>query len=125
MWFHLRFAAIVSAAWLIVLLLRPGAASKELLQWLPGWVAIALVSFHAALAALYWWGSYDPPQRLVAVYTALVTFALRAAAGIYLVLYVLAGGAAMLWLAEMVLSIGFFSAFVNALPPTVQAARQK
>ena len=125
MWFHLKFAATVSAAWVIVLALQPFAAARHLAEWLPEWLEVGLLVGHAGLAMLFWWGSYDPPGRLVSAYAGLAVFALRAVVGIYLVLYVLKNGAAVLWLAEMVLSIGFFSAFVNGLPPVVKAARAR
>jgi len=119
-WFHLRFAALVSVAWVVLIVLRPSASAIELLSLMPTafWVGLALV--HTGLAALFWWGSLDPPQRLVAVFVGLAVFAVRSALGIYLVLYVMQGGPAMILLVEMVLSLGLCSAFVNGLPGAVR-----
>jgi len=119
-WFHLKFAALVSLAWVVLVVARPSHGASQLIELLPGAFWVAFVAGHVALAAIYWWGSLDPPRRLVAVYVGLATFALRAALGIYLVLYVMEGDPAMIVLVEMVLSIGLFSALVNALPGAVR-----
>jgi len=119
-WFHLKFAALVSVAWVVMLVLRPADGARELVQILSVPGAIATAVAHAGLAALFWWGSSDPPRRLVAVYTGMVVFAIRAAAGIYLVLYVLKGGPAMIVMVEMVLAIGLLSALINGLPAAVR-----
>lgn len=125
MGFHLKFAASVSAAWVILLALRPFAAASELVALLSTPPALVLVLVHAALAALFWWGSAAPARRLVAVYTGLVAFAVRSALGIYLVLYAMTDcpdGATMIVLVEMVLSIGLLAALINSLPSVVRGA---
>ncbi len=120
MWFHLRFAALVSLCWVVLLVARPLSGASELVGILSVPGAIALASAHAALAVLFWWGSQNPPQRLVAVYVGLTVFIIRAVLGIYLVLYALEGGAAMVMMVEMVLSIGLLSALINGLPGAVR-----
>jgi len=123
LWFHLKFAALVSLAWVALVVVRPTHGASQLIALMPGAFWVVFVAGHAALAALFWWGSRDPSQRLIAAYVGLATFAVRSALGIYLVLYVMQGEAAMIVLVEMVLSIGFFSALVNALPAAVRAGR--
>lgn len=120
MWFHLKLASLLSVAWVLLLVLRPSSGAGELVAMtsVPGAVLLGLV--HAGLAILFWWGSEDPPRRRVAVYTGLVLFALRSAAGIYLVLYRVEGDAAMILLVEMVLSIGLLSALINGLPAVLR-----
>lgn len=119
-WFHLKFASLLSVAWVVLLLVRPGAGARDLVAYLtlPGALLLAFV--HGALAALFWWGSFDPPRRLVAVFTGLGVFAVRSVLGIYLVLYRAEGAAAMVLLVEMVLSIGLLSAFINGLPAALR-----
>lgn len=116
MWFHLKFAALVSAAWVLVLALQPMHGAVELVRLLSGAGAAALAAAHAALAALFWWGSNAPPHRLVAVYVGLAVFLVRSVVGIYLVLYAMRGEATMIVLVDMVLSIGLLSAIINGLP---------
>ena len=123
MWFHLRLAALVSILWVLILALRPLAGAVELVGLLPSWAVVVAALVHLGLAALFWWGSSDPPHRLRAIYVALAVFTLRSVGGVYLVLYVLPRDAAMVWLVEMVLSIGLISALINALPHTVKASR--
>ena len=103
--------------------MRPwnGAAELVTILSLPG--AILVGAIHAGLAVLFWWGSEDPPRRLAAVYAGLAVFAVRAAVGIYLVLYAMKGDATMVMLIEMVLSIGLLSALINGLPSVVRPAR--
>ena len=119
MWFHLRLAAVVSACWFVLLVARPFAAATDFCSLLSPVALVALAAVHAVLGAVFWWGSNDPHSRLGTVYLGLVVFALRSAFGIYVVLYVLDGGAAMVMLVEMVLAIGLFSALTNALPAAV------
>jgi hypothetical protein len=121
----LRFAASVSAAWVILLVLRPFAAADELVVLMSTPAAVVLVLVHAALAALFWWGSRAPARRLAAVYTGLVAFAVRSGLGIYLVLYAMTDcppGATMIVLVEMVLSLGLLAALVNGLPAVIRIA---
>jgi len=123
MWFHLKFAALLSASWVLLLTLQPLPGATELIALLTPAGAVALGMVHAALAALYWWGSLDPPHRLVATWVGLSTFLVRSVLGIYLVLYAMAGPAAMVMLVEMVLSIGLLSAMINALPAVLYPDR--
>ncbi len=116
MWFHLRFAALVSACWVVVLVLQPIPGAAELSAWLSALGTWTLALAHALLATLFAWGGIDPPRRLVAVYVGLAVFALRSTVGVYLVLEVLPPAAAMVWMVEMVLSIGLLSAIINGLP---------
>jgi hypothetical protein len=104
----------------MLLVVRPMEGARELIQIIsvPGAVVAGIA--HALLAALFWWGSQDPPRRLGAVYAGLVVFTVRAATTIYLVLYTLHGGAAMIVVVEMVLSIGLLSALINGLPGAVR-----
>ncbi len=115
--FHLKLAAFVSIAWIVVLALRPVDGAAELVDMLsiPG--AVLLGAVHMGLAALFWWGAGDPPNRLGAVYVGLAVFSFRAALGIYLVLYAMEGPATMIVLYEMVMSIGLVAAMINGLPP--------
>jgi hypothetical protein len=119
-WFHLRFAALVSVAWVLLLALRPFQGAAELAGILSTAGAVALAVTHVALAGLFWWGSVDPPRRRIAVWVGLATFLGRSILGIYLVLYAMEGAATMIVLVEMVLSIGLLSAMINALPGVVR-----
>lgn len=124
MWFHLKFAALLSVAWVLLLALRPLPGAAELIALLSPEGAIALGLVHAALAALYWWGSLDPPHRLVATWIGLATFLVRSVLGIYLVLYAMAGPATMVMVVEMVISIGLLSAMINGLPAVLYPDRR-
>ncbi len=118
--FHLKLAALVSVAWVLLLVLRPIEGAVDLIDLIsvPGAVLLGIVN--AGFAGLFWWGASDPPRRLGAVYFGLVVFAFRSAAGMYLVLYVMEGPATMVILVEMVLSIGILAALINGLPPVLR-----
>ncbi len=123
--FHLRLAAVISVAWVILLALRPWSGAVELVALLSVGGAALLGVVHAALALLFWWGAGDPPHRIIAVYVGLVVFTLRSAVGIYLVLYAMEGDATMVVLIEMVLSIGVLAALINGLPPVLRPELRK
>ncbi len=118
--FYLKLAALVSVAWVVLLVLRPIEGAVALVDLISAPGAVLLGALHAVFAALFWRGAGDPPRRLATVYLGLVVFAVRSAAGIYLVLYVMEGAATMVILVEMVLSIGILAALINGLPPVLR-----
>ena len=79
---------------------------------LAGGLAIA----HLGFAYLFWRASLDPAGHRGSIVTALLVLGLRAAKGIYEVLYVLDGDAAVVGLIEMMVSLALFVGIVNALP---------
>lgn len=118
----LRIAAAVSLTWAVVywwcrpLAFGAAAANEPLLASLASGLAIA----NAGWAFLLWRAASQPARERSILYGALIVFALRAINGVYQVLYVLEGPAAMTNLIDMVVSLALFVGILNALPQTLR-----
>jgi hypothetical protein len=121
----LRITAVLTALWAGVWLYlarseaAPGGGSEPLAVSLGDGLAVANLGF----AFLFWRAAANPSGERLAVYTALLTLALRTAKGSYDVLYRLDGTAGALGLIEMVASLALFVGILNALPATLAPRR--
>lgn len=113
----LRVAAALSALWALAWVFTVATS-----QTVPAWAPMT-TSFGSGLAIanlgfgyLFWRASFDPYRERTAIYVALLVFALRAAKGIYEVLYVLDGPLAVTTLVETFASTALFVGILNALP---------
>ena len=119
----LRIAAIYSFAWAIGLAhpdWLPGGAAADPAQRAAGY---ALAIANLGYAVLFWIAARAPGAHRPILYVALLVFGLRGAIGTYQVLYALDGGAAVLQLIDMVLSVAAFVGMLNLLPGVLGAGR--
>ena len=119
----LRIAAAYSLAWSIGLAVPAwwpadfGVPTPEMRS-----MAIGLAIANLALAYLFNRAASDPTRQRGTLYAALLVFGLRGLLGTYEVLYTLDGPAAVVRLADMVLSLALFVGMLNALPGTLHNA---
>jgi heme A synthase len=121
----LRIAAVYSLAWAIGLAcpeLLPGGAAAGPAARATGY---ALAVANLAYAVLFWTAAMAPKAYRLILYVALLVFGLRGAIGTYQVLYVLDGGAAVLQLIDMVLSVAAFVGMLNLLPGELGVGRAR
>lgn len=122
----LRIAAVYSLAWAVGLAfpaaLLPGGVAADPAARAAGY---ALAVANLAYAVLFWTAATAPRTYRLILYVALLVFGLRAAIGTYQVLYALDGGAAVLQLIDMVLSVAAFVGMLNLLPGELGVGRQR
>ena len=116
------FSALWAFAWPVFLAAEhdAGVVLPSLAVSLAGGLAIA----HLGFAYLFWRASHDPAQHRGSIFTALLVLGLRAAKGIYEVLYLLDGDSAVLGLIEMAASLALFIGILNALPSVLRAGER-
>lgn len=87
-------------------------------------LAVALMNGLACanlgFAFLFWRTGRHPAAERTGIYTALLVIGLRSVSGVYEVLYLLEGDAAVIALIDMVASIALFVGILNTLPGTLQ-----
>ena len=117
----LRITALLSLAWVVVLLFFRRVALGPLAEEsVAGMLANGLIVAHIGWAFLFWRGASDPSRERTVLYTALVVLSLRAVVGTYEVLYLLHGPPAVLSLIDMVVCLGLFVGIINTLPGTLR-----
>lgn len=116
----LRVAAGLSLAWAFVLFSDPPQLAGDATALGALSLARGLAIAHLGFALLFWRAARDPRRERTIIYAALLVLALRAANGVYEVLYVLQGRAAVASLTDMVTSIALFVGVLNALPGALQ-----
>ena len=113
----LRIAALASLGWAIAFLsCKPLVLGSSAHEPVAASLANGLAVAHVGLAFVFWRGAADPGRERAVLYLALVVLGLRAAFGVYHVLYVLRGVPAMASLVDMVTSLALFIGVLNALP---------
>jgi hypothetical protein len=121
----LRITAALTALWAGIwfCLARPAISASGSPGALAASLGDGLAVANLGFAFLFWRAAANPSGERLAVYTALLTLALRTASGTYDVLYRLDGMAGALGLIEMVASLALFVGILNALPATLAASR--
>lgn len=121
----LRATAITMLLWAVGLFFGLGhAIPAEQLN--PTTVALAngLAAASVSFAFAFWAASSETPPNRTVIFTAILILVLKTAADLYELLVLLKGGAAMVSLADLVLSVGLCVGIIEALPSALRAKNE-
>jgi hypothetical protein len=122
----LRLTAVLCLAWALLLLVLKGrlVPAAELTA-LAVAAANALGIANLVFACLFWYAAGEPAAHRAAVYAAIMLAALKTANDLYELLVLMPPHAALLTLADLVLSVALLVGLLEALPRMVARARGK
>ncbi len=118
----LRSTASISLLWALALffglerIASPAEISPTALA-----LANGLAAGSIAFAFAFWRAATEVPPNRTVIYTAILLLVLKTSADLYALLVLLRGGAAMVSLADLVVSVGLAVGIIESLPRTFGA----